>query len=184
MDFKYLKDFAISLTIIKLFAFALRDAALYKKVNKVPAESEYTTLSVSASLMATIQDIEKSIQDRKMFVFTVTKHPLKQDLIVQDKLDLLAEWRNMVMNTARLSSTFVDEKGIRTAIIAYQGKDGYYNVGDYVAGRRIDDILSGKVVYSINGQKAVMVLEPIPPKPVELENSRNTNAANQQSDNY
>lgn len=183
MDFKYLKDFAISLTIIMLIVFLLRDAALYKKEVNVPAKSVYTKLSVNDSLMATIQDIEKSIQDRKSFLFTVTKDPLKQDLIVQDRIDQLALWQVMVKNMVRLAGTFIDENGKRTAIISYQGVDGRYYIGDYVAGRKIEEIQNGRVVYVSNGQRGTMYLEPIPPKPVELEMNK-SNQASQQDLNY
>lgn len=183
MDYKYLKDFAISLTIIMLIVFLLRDAALYKKQISVPDKSVYSKLSVSDSLMATIQDIERSIQDRKSFLFTVTKDPLKQDLIVQDKIDLLQQWQNMVRNMVRLAGTFIDDKGKRTAIISYQGQDGRYYIGDYVAGRRIEEIHNGQVVYSAGGQRGVMHLEPIPPRPVELDTNK-YNQANQPELNY
>jgi hypothetical protein len=183
MDFKYLKDFAISLTIIMLIVFLLRDAALYRKEINVPAKSIYSKLSVNDSLMSTIQEIEKSIQDRKSFMFTVTKDPLKQDLIVQDKIDLLAQWQNRVRNMVRLAGTLIDEHGKRTAIISYQGTDSRYYVGDYVAGRKIEDIQNGKVLYVANGQKGVMTLEPIPPKPAELEMNK-ANQANQPELNY
>jgi len=183
MDFKYLKDFAISLTIIMLIVFLLRDASLYKKELNVPVKSVYSKMSVNDSLMATIQNIERSIQDRKSFMFTVTKDPLKQDLIVQDRIDLLQQWQTMVKNMVRLAGTFVDEKGKRTAIISYQGTDGRYYIGDYVAGRKIEEIQNGRVVYSANGQKGVMTLEPIPPKPVELEMNK-SNTASQLDQNY
>jgi hypothetical protein len=183
MDYKYLKDFAISLTIIMLVVFLLRDASLYKKEMNVPVKSVYSKLSVNDSLMATILNIEKSIQDRKSFLFTVTKDPLKQDLIVQDRIDLLAQWQIMVKNMVRLAGTFIDEKGKRTAIISYQGTDGRYYIGDYVAGRRIEEIQNGRVIYVANGQRGTMVLEPIPPKPVELEMNK-SNQATQQQLNY
>ncbi len=183
MDYKYLKDFAISLTIIMLIVFLLRDASLYKKEMNVPVKSVYSKLSVNDSLMATIQNIEKSIQDRKSFIFTVTKDPLKQDLIVQDRIDLLQQWQNMVKNMVRLAGTFIDADGKRTAIISYQGKDTRYYVGDYVAGRKIEEIQNGKIVFIANGQKGTMILEPIPPKPVELEMNK-SNQATQQELNY
>ncbi|HNW99907.1 MAG TPA: hypothetical protein PLE74_00220 [Candidatus Cloacimonadota bacterium] len=183
MDYKYLKDFAVSLTIIMLVVFLLRDAALYKKELNVPDKSVYSKMSVSDSLMATIQDIERSIQDRKSFIFTVTKDPLKQDLIVQDKIDLLQQWQNMVRNMVRLAGTFIDENGKRTAIISYQGSDGRYYIGDYVAGRKIEEIHNGQIVYLANGQRGVMYLEPIPPRPVELDTNK-ANQATQSDMNY
>jgi hypothetical protein len=183
MDYKYLKDFAISLTIIMLIVFLLKDASLYKKEMNVPVKSVYSKLSVNDSLMASIQDIEKSIQDRKSFMFTVTKDPLKQDLIVQDKIDLLQQWQTMVRNMVRLAGTFIDEHGKRTAIISYQGTDNRYYIGDYIAGRKIEEIQNGRVVYIANGQRGTMYLEPIPPKPVELELNK-SNQASQSELNY
>lgn len=168
MDSKYIKDFAIGLTLIMIFVFVLKDVSLFTKTNKVSEESEYTQLSVNQSLMSKIHEIEASISDRKQFVFTVTKDPLERDIIVKNKMDLLEQWTRMVQNMVRLAGTAIDENGATYANIAYQGKIGVYRVGDYVAGRLITNISNQQVTYVMNGQRGVMNLAPIPPKPAEI----------------
>ncbi len=171
MEFRYLKDFAISLIFILLFAFAVKDYTIYQKVINVPEQSKYSETTVSEELMDKIKTIEASILDRKMFSFYVPLDPLRQDPVVKDKMDRLKEWEEMIANMVRLAATFIDEEGHKAAIIAYQGKNSIYRIGDTVAGRRIEDIRSGQVIYTIGGTRSTMIVQPIPPKPVELEST-------------
>ena len=83
-------------------------------------------------------------------------------------MDLLEQWTRMVQNMVRLAGTAIDENGTTYANIAYQGKIGVYRVGDYVAGRLITNISNQQVTYVMNGQRGVMNLTPIPPKPAEI----------------
>jgi len=169
MEYRYLKDFALSLIVILLFVFAIKDYSIYKKVNAVPERSKYSDISVNEELMKQIQTIESSIEDRKMFSFNVPTDPLRQDPVIKDKMDRLQEWENMINNMVRLAATFIDEDGEKVAIIAYQGRSGLYHVGDVVAGRKIEDIRSGRVTYSIGGTRSDMTVQPIPPKPADIE---------------
>jgi hypothetical protein len=169
MEARYIKDLAIALIFICLFAFAVKDYSIYHKVNGVPSESIYSDISVNDSLITKIQLIESSIRDRKSFTFNVPTDPLRQDPVIKDKLDRLQEWENMINNMVRVAATFVDEDNNKVAVIAYQGKSGLYKVGDTIAGRRIDDVRDGTVYYTYNGMRSSMTVQPIPPKPVDLE---------------
>ncbi|MBN2830060.1 MAG: hypothetical protein JXR56_07050 [Candidatus Cloacimonetes bacterium] len=178
MEFRYLKDFAITLTFVILIAFALKNFSSYKVVEEVPDDSKYKEQQLDEDLLKQIHSIELSIQDRKLFNFTVKKDPLKQDLIVQDKKDKLKIWQDQVTNMVRLAGTTIDEDGNSMAIIAHQGITHYYRKGDEIAGRRIVDIQDGKIVYTKNGVEGVMVKEPIPPKPVEIQEKNATTEYN------
>jgi len=169
METRFVKDFALSLIVIILFAFAVKDYTIFKKVNSVPEQSKYKDISVNEELMDKIKTIEASIQDRKMFAFNVPTDPLRQDPVIKDKLDRIQEWESMVANMVRVAATFVNEDNEKCAIIAYQGKSTLYHIGDTVAGRRIEDIKNGQVTYSIGGIRAAMAVQPIPPKPADLE---------------
>jgi type II secretory pathway component PulC len=179
METRFIKDLALSLIAILLFSFAVKDYLIYSKVNSVPAQSIYSDISVNEQLMTKIKTIESSIQDRKMFTFNVPTDPLRQDPVIKDKLDRLQAWEDMVANLVRVAATFVDEDNQRVAIIAYQGKSSLYRIGDTVAGRRIEDIKNGQVIYTSGGIRSVMTVQPIPPKPADLEPT-----ANQSDFNY
>jgi hypothetical protein len=138
-------------------------------VNTVTPQSKYSDISVNEELMNKIKTIEASIQDRKMFTFNVPTDPLRQDPVIKDKLDRIQEWENMVANLVRVAATFVNEDNEKCAIIAYQGKSALYHIGDTVAGRRIEDIKNGQVIYTVGGVRSAMAVQPIPPKPADLD---------------
>lgn len=176
MEFRYLKDFSLALLVIVLFSFAVKDYTIYKKINVVPDKSKYADISVNDELMSKIRTIEGSIADRKMFTFNVASDPLRQDPVIKDKMDRLQEWENMIANSVRLAATFIDEDGEKCAILAYQGKSNLYHIGDVVAGRRIVEIKSGQVTYTSGGSQSIMTVQPIPPKPSDVDdNATNTN---------
>ncbi|MDP8232233.1 MAG: hypothetical protein P9L91_06130 [Candidatus Zophobacter franzmannii] len=178
MEFRYLKDFAVTLTFVILIAFAVKNVSSYKIVDEVPDDSKYKEQQLDEDLLKQIHSIEQSIQDRKLFIFTVKKDPLKQDLIVQDKKDRLKIWQDRVENMIRLAGTSIDEDGNSMAIFAYKGQTHYYSIGDEIAGRKIVEIQDGKVIYTKNGSQGVMVNEPIPPKPGDIQEKSATTEYN------
>lgn len=171
MEFRFVKDLAIALIVIILGAFALKLSIIYNKTTdkKVPKNSIYNELSVSDTLMQKIRMIESSIQDRKMFTFTITRDPLKQDVVVKGKEDIEQEYEDMVKNMFRLASTSISQSGRKLAVIEYQDNKYYAEVGDIISGRRIVEIGSGYIKYNINGAVIVATAQPIPPKPVDIE---------------
>jgi hypothetical protein len=169
MEARFIKDLAMALIFITLFAFAIKVYSIYRKVEAVPLESKYTDISVNEELIAKIKTIESSIQDRKNFTFRVPTDPLRQDPVIKDKLDRLKAWEDMVANMVRLAATFVNEDNETVAIISYQGKSGIYKVGDYIAGRHITEIKNGLVYYTAGGVRSYMTIQPIPPKPADIE---------------
>jgi len=173
MEQKYLKDFVISMVVILIIAFAIKDYYLYQKIRTVPVESKYKKLALSEKLLKQIQNIETSIQDRKKFVFTVTKDPLEQNLIVKTKRDLEKQWRKKVENMVRLESTILPQDGNNRAAISYDGKTKIYKVGDKFIKGKIDDIKDGRVFYSYNGKQGVLKVQKIPPKPKEIRTVKN-----------
>jgi type II secretory pathway component PulC len=169
MEARFIKDLALALIFICLFAFAVKDYTIYHKVDQIPQESKYTDISVNEDLINQIQDIESSIQDRKSFTFNVPTDPLRQDPVIKDKLDRLQAWESMVKNMVRVAATFINEDNQKVAIIAYQGKSSIYRIGDTIAGRHIDDINNGTVFYTYGGVRSSMTVQPIPPMPEDLE---------------
>jgi len=169
MDLRYLKDLSAALIFIILLIFGIKVYYTFQQVNHVPEQSKYTNISVNEELIAKIRDIEASIQDRKMFRFNVPTDPLRQDPVIKDKLDRLQEWERMVANMVRLAATFVNEDNEACAVIAYQNKTGVYRVGDIVAGRRITKIDNGIVYYTSGGTSSYMTVQPIPPRPADID---------------
>ncbi len=172
MEVKYLKDLIIALVVILVISFGVKDYYLYKSIIKVPAESKYKKIALSDNLLREIQNIEYSIQDRKNFVFTVTKDPLEQNLIVKTKKDLEKQWREEIESMVRLESTMLSELGDKIASISYLGETNQYQVGDSFAYGKITDIREGEITYSYEGKERTLGLQKLPPKPVEIMNKK------------
>ncbi|MCD4797303.1 MAG: hypothetical protein K8R49_09090 [Candidatus Cloacimonetes bacterium] len=168
MEEKYLKDFIIALVVILLIAFGFKDHSLYGKIKKIPKESKYKKIALGDDLMKQIRNIERSIQDRKQFKFTVKRDPLEQDLIVKTIKDLEKQWKEEVENMVRLESTIVPEKGRKRAAISFKGKTKLYSIGDEFAKGKITDIREGKIIYMYNGRKGILKIQKLPEKPVEI----------------
>jgi len=127
-------------------------------------------MALGESLLSQIQLIETSIRERKEFRFTVDRDPLRQDLIVQTRLDLLAEWEAMVRAMMRLSAVLIDDTGSdHRAMIAWNGLNNVVSVGDVLNNRRITGISSSSVTYVEGGRRGEMTLQPVPPRPAQLD---------------
>jgi len=171
MEEKYLKDLVIALIVILLIVLGVKCNNLYSDIKVVPVESKYKKLALSEDLFNQIENIEQSIQDRKEFVFTVTKDPLEQNLIVKTIKDLEKQWRQEVERMVRLESTIVPEAGRKMAAISHKGKTKLYSIGDSFFYGKITDILKGKIVYSYKGKDNILVLQKLPDKPEAIDNN-------------
>lgn len=167
MQLRFIKDLAIALIVILLFAMAVRLVALHRSWNKIPEKSVHTKESVSDTLLNKIKTIENSIQDRKMFVFGSNRDPLKQGNIIKDKVDREKEFEDMVRNTFRLATTARDENGNKIAYVEYRGVLHEARVGETVEGRRILDITDKSIRFSYNGVVSTTELAPRPAKPTD-----------------
>jgi len=170
MEEKYLKDLIIALVVVLLIVLGVKCNSLYNKIKVVPHESKYKKLALSDNLFKQIQDIEESIQDRKDFVFTVTKDPLEQNLIVKTIKDLEKQWRMEVENMVRLESTIVPEVGRKRAAISHKGKTKLYGIGDDFFYGKIADIQEGRIVYTYRGSKNILNIQKLPDKPEAIQN--------------
>ncbi|MDO9578850.1 MAG: hypothetical protein Q7J16_13285 [Candidatus Cloacimonadales bacterium] len=169
MEDKYLKDFVIALIVIFIILFIIKDMNLYSKVKDVREESKYSEMALGDELLGQIQKIESSIQDRKQFIFTVTKDPLEQNLIVRTIKDLELQWREEVENMIRLESTIVPEKGKTQAVISYKGITKIYQVGDKFAKGVITEIRQGEISYKNDGVTGILKIEKLPEKPAVIQ---------------
>jgi hypothetical protein len=167
MQLRFIKDLAIALIVILLFAMAVHLVAMHRSWKQIPEKSVYTKESVSDTLLNKIKSIENSIQDRKMFVFSSNRDPLRQGNIIKDKVDREKEFEEMVKNTFRLATTASDENGNRIAYIEYRGVLHEARVGQTIEGRRILDISEKSIRYSYNGIVSTTELAPRPAKPAD-----------------
>jgi len=167
MQLRFIKDLAIALIVVILFAMGVRLVALQRSWNSIPEKSIHTTESVSDTLLNKIKTIENSIQDRKMFVFGSNRDPLRQGNIIKDKVDREKEFEDMVKNTFRLATTASDEYGNKIAYIEYRGALHEARIGQVVEGRKILDIQNKSVRYSYNGIVSTTELSPRPAKPAD-----------------
>ncbi|MDD4309475.1 MAG: hypothetical protein PHO32_03780 [Candidatus Cloacimonetes bacterium] len=167
MQLRFVKDLAIALIAILLLAMGIRIFTIQRSWDNIPLKSVHSKESVSDTLLSKIKTIENSIQDRKMFVFSSNRDPLRQGNIIKDKTDREKEFEDMVLNTFRLATTASDEKGNRIAYIEYRGKLHEARIGETVEGRRIIDIGNNTVRYSYNGIVSTTELAPRPKKPID-----------------
>lgn len=174
METRHLKDFTVAIIVIILFAFVLKAVNVVNTAQAVPSQSIYEDMAIDEQLLDQIQQIEHSIRDRMDFVFTITRDPLEQNLIVRTRVDLEEEWRRKVEQMIRLAATYVDEFDNRHAAIAYQGEINLYNVGDYIENSLIVDIKAGEITLSYQGHENTLLLEPIPPKPAQIDDRTRT----------
>lgn len=165
MQLRYVKDFAIILIVLAIIALGGRLLSLNRSVKKVPDKSVYSKESVSDSLLNKIKGIEQSIQERKNFVFSINRDPLRQGNIIKDRFDQEKEFMDMVKNTFRLSSTSVTDFGQKIATIEYQDMNYYARVGDVVEGRKIVDIGDNWMRYYYGGSTYTVELAPRPNMP-------------------
>jgi hypothetical protein len=161
----YLKDIVVTLMVFIIIAFAIKTYSLYRQNDEVPYESRYKHIALSPELLAQIEDIEVSIQDRQQFVFTVESDPLEQDLIVRTQRDLEKQWREMVEQMVRLQSIIIPEVGNRIAAISYQGRINLYEVGDEFEFGTIAEIHNDYIVYEQNGARGELKVQKLPPRP-------------------
>lgn len=169
MEEKYLKDFVIALVVILLIAFGVKDYYQKQKADAIPEQSKNAKLALSEELLSQIQSIEESIQDRKGFVFTVTKDPLEQNLIVKTRQDLEQQWREKIQAMVRLESTIITEHGKKIATIAHEGKTRIYSIGDSFKFGTITDIRNGEITFASNGRTGTLETKKLPAKPVEIQ---------------
>ncbi len=167
MQLRFVKDLAIALIVILLFALAMRLFAIERGWVKIPVNSIYTKESVSDTLLNKIKTIENSIQDRKMFVFGSNRDPLRQGNIIKDKADREMEFREMLLNTFRLATTARDDYGNKIAFIEYRGTLHEARIGQVIEGRKILNIDDNSIRYSYNGITSTTELAPRPSKPVD-----------------
>lgn len=178
MQLRFIKDLAIALIVIFLFALAVRLVALHRSWGLIPEKSVHTQESVSDTLLNKIKTIENSIQDRKMFVFGSNRDPLRQGNIIKDKVDREKEFEDMVKNTFRLATTARDENGNKIAFIEYRNVLHEARVGQVIEGRKILQIEDKSIRYSYNGIVSTTELAPRPAKPVEETQSASGTSGN------
>nr|MDK2850428.1 hypothetical protein [Candidatus Cloacimonadota bacterium] len=170
MQYRFVKDFAIALIVILLGIMCIRLFVIDRVVANVPDSSIHVQETVTDTLMSRIRTIEKSIQDRKEFVFHVDKDPLRQGNIIKDNVDRMKEFEEMVRNMFRLATTAIDEYGNKIAYIEYQDALHEAREGEVVAGRKILEINEDNIRYSYGGSTYTAKLMP---RPVLKEEDKN-----------
>ncbi|HPR17624.1 MAG TPA: hypothetical protein PLD62_05205 [Candidatus Cloacimonadota bacterium] len=174
MEAKYLKDFVIAMIILSLILLVVKDMNLNSKTRMIPLESKYKKLALGEQLLNQIHDLENSINQRKDFVFTVTKDPLEQNLIVKTIKDLELQWKEEVEKMVRLESTIVPENGEKHAVISYGGETKIYSIGDTFPKGKITEIKSGEISYVANGKTLTLPLQKLPEKPAAIKQTPGT----------
>ncbi|MFW5628722.1 MAG: hypothetical protein ACOCG6_05775 [Candidatus Cloacimonadaceae bacterium] len=172
MQTRFVKDLAIGLVVIVLLVLVGYLVVINRDLVKIPTNSVYSRESVSDSLMSQIRNIENSIQDRKVFVFTTKKDPLRQGNIIKDRADRVQEYEEMLRNLFRLATVAIDEHGNKIAYIEYQDALHAAREGETVAGRKIIEIKDSSIRYTFGGSTLTANLMPRPEMPDENQYQR------------
>ncbi|MBI9030611.1 hypothetical protein JEZ13_01215 [bacterium] len=87
MEYRYVKDLAYILLIIAVITLLVFAYNHHNTEQKVLTKSEFAEQEVDSNLLKKAIEIEQGIMQRKEFSFSITKDPLKQDIILPQKID-------------------------------------------------------------------------------------------------
>ena len=85
MEYRYVKDLAIILLVASVIVLAVFAIKHYNTEQNVDSKSAYAEQEVDSNLLRKAIEIEEGISQRKDFSFSISKDPLKQDIILDRK---------------------------------------------------------------------------------------------------
>lgn len=120
------------IVLIAAFIFNIAFAVNYfERINKVADKSKYADQEVNKRLLQRANEIEKGIHKRKSFTFTVEKDPLKQDIILPQRVDEIKLRLQKRYNDVRLYAVL--KYGDKVMVgIEHKDIEAQYNIGDKI----------------------------------------------------
>ncbi len=136
MEYRYVKDLAyilLAASIIVLAVFAMKH---YNTEQNIDPKSAYAEQEVDSNLLKKAIEIEQGIKQRKEFNFSISKDPLKQDIILPQKVDEIKLRLQKRYNQIRLYGVL---KFGDVLLVGIEHKDleAQYRVGDKIQGSRL-----------------------------------------------
>lgn len=133
MEYRYVKDLAIILLVISVIVLAVFAVKHYNTEQKVDDKSAYAEQEVDSSLLRKAIEIEDGISQRKDFSFSISKDPLKQDIILPKKVDEIKLRLQRRYNEIRLYGVLKFGDQILVGI-DHKDLESQYKIGDKITG--------------------------------------------------
>ena len=136
MEYRYVKDLAIILLVASVIVLAVFAIKHYNTEQNVDSKSAYAEQEVDSNLLRKAIEIEEGISQRKDFSFSISKDPLKQDIILPKKVDEIKLRLQKRYNEIRLYGVLKFEDRILVGI-DHKDLEGQYGIGDTVTGSNV-----------------------------------------------
>lgn len=136
MEYRYVKDLAIILLVISVIVLAVFAVKHYNTEQQVDAKSAYAEQEVDSSLLRKAIEIEDGIGQRKDFSFSISKDPLKQDIILPKKVDEIKLRLQRRYNEIRLYGVLKFDDQILVGI-DHKDLENQYKIGDKIVGSNL-----------------------------------------------
>jgi len=136
MEYRYVKDLAYILLVAALIVLGVLAFNHYKTEIDVTAKSVHADQEVDANLLQKAAEIEEGIRSRKNFIFSVYNDPLKQDIILPQKVDEIKLRLQKRYNQIRLYGVLKFDDEILVGI-DHKNLEGQYKIGQKIKGSSI-----------------------------------------------
>ncbi len=136
MEYRYVKDLAYILLVASIIVLAVFAVKHYDTEQSVDPKSAYAEQEVDSNLLKKAIEIEQGIKQRKEFTFSISKDPLKQDIILPQKVDEIKLRLQKRYNQIRLYGVL---KFGDVVLVGIEHKDieGQYRVGEKIQGSKL-----------------------------------------------
>lgn len=155
MEYRYIKDLAYILLVASVIVLAVLAFNHYNTEQKVEPKSPFAEQEVDSNLLKKAIEIEQGIKQRKEFSFSIMKDPLKQDIILPQKVDEIKLRLQKRYNQIRLYGVLSFDDVVLVGI-EHKDLESQYRIGEKIQGSNLSiksaDPVTQKVVLS-NGTR-------------------------------
>lgn len=187
MEYRYVKDLAFILLFVAIITLLVFAYGHYKTEQSVVPKSIYAEQEVDSNLLKKAIEIEQGIMQRKEFSFSITKDPLKQDIILPQKIDEIKLRMQQRYNSIRLYGVQKFEDKILVGI-EHKDIENQYTIGDVIEKSdpklRIKSADPEKQTVVLSNGKTLVVEERMNIYDIPSEKSQPTNPDEISNQNY
>lgn len=133
MEYRYVKDLAYILLVASIIVLAVFATGHYNTEQNIDSKSAYAEQEVDSNLLRKAIEIEQGIKQRKEFTFSISKDPLKQDIILPQKVDEIKLRMQKRYNQIRLYGVLKFDEELLVGI-DHKDVESQYRIGDKILG--------------------------------------------------
>lgn len=133
MEYRFVKDLAYILLVASIIVLAVFAVKHYNTELSVDAKSVYAEQEVDSNLLKKAIEIEQGIKQRKEFIFSINKDPLKQDIILPQKVDEIKLRLQRRYNQIRLYGVLKFGDAVLVGI-EHKDLEAQYRIGERIQG--------------------------------------------------